>query len=169
MADLTDDMKLAIVTHLAQFRSPTETVKLVEEDFAVKLERSQVAQYDPTKASFKAGDRWREIFAAIRRTYLEAVGEIPIASQAYRLNFLDRMALRAERSGNMKLAADLLRQAAEEVGGLLTNQRQHRHAVAAPGLQPLATLSLEDMKAELATRLAQAADRAAEKREKKLN
>jgi hypothetical protein len=149
MAELTDEQKHFIVQAHAQFKRSPEIIADMRDEFEVVVSKQQVAQYNPQRKSFDAGDRWRQVFDAYRKAYMEEITSHDIASPAYRIGMLDRMAKKAERMGNIKLAADLAEQAAKEVGGAFTNERKvsgtidHRHRPA----------TIEDAKAELTERL----------------
>lgn len=123
MAELTEPQKHEIVEALACFVPPSTIVKQFGEDHDLILTRAQVGSYDPTRPYFEAGDKWRQVFESRRKAYLEEVNEIPVASQAYRLNLLQKGIEAAERKGQFSEAAALAEQAAKEMGGLLTNQR----------------------------------------------
>lgn len=123
MADLSDEAKLFIVQALARFSSPAEVVVMIREDFGIETTIQQVRTYNPEHPKFEAGGKWRPIFEAVRKAYLEDVSSIPIASQAFRLNALQKNYDRAIKHGNVVLANATLEQAAKEVGGVLTNAR----------------------------------------------
>lgn len=123
MADLSDEAKLFIVQAFARFSSPAEVVVMIREDFGIETTIQQVRTYNPEHPKFEAGGKWRPIFEAVRKVYLEDVSSIPIASQAFRLNALQKNYDRAIKHGNVVLANATLEQAAKEVGGVLTNAR----------------------------------------------
>ena len=123
MADLPQEAKLYIVQALARFSSPAEVVVLVRDDFGIETTIQQVRTYNPEHPKYEAGEKWRPIFEAVRKAYLEDVSSIPIASQAFRLNALQKNYDRAMKHGNVVLANATLEQAAKEVGGVLTNAR----------------------------------------------
>lgn len=125
MAKLTEPMKLAIVQGLACFDTPSEVAAAVKEEFGITLTRQQVAGYDPTKASCKGmAKKLRAIFEETRKAFLADVSKVPIAQQAVRLRALQREFERAKGRGNTVLVAQLLEQAAKEVGGGFTNRRE---------------------------------------------
>lgn len=126
MAILTDMVKEAIVTQIAQFQGYSDVARMISAEFDVTVDRFQVRTYDPTSAAYAGGERWREIFDAARKSYLTAVEAVPIANKGYRLNELQRLYERAVRSGNLVLASSLLEQGAKEAGGALTNERHVR-------------------------------------------
>jgi hypothetical protein len=123
MAKLTDELKTEIVVRLAQYEGYSEIARILLAEYSVSVTRFQARSYDPTKPTYAAGDKWREIFWATRNSYLNAVDQVPIAHQAYRLNELQRNYDRARHSGNIVLANKTLEQAAKEVGGVLTKER----------------------------------------------
>lgn len=124
MATLTEDAKRHIVQALACFDTPTQVCVSVKEEFGVIVERQQVAQYDPTKASGKSlSKKWRTLFDDTRTRFREEAAEIPIASRAFRLRALGRMAQQAESMRNIALAVSVIEQAAKEVGDVYINRK----------------------------------------------
>ena len=126
MAMLTDEIKAEIVLRLAQFSGYSEVARAIESEFGVAVDRHQVRTYDPSKPAFAAAERWRSFFNEARTRYLDDVTAVPIANKAFRLNELQRSFELARRSGNLILANATLRQAAEEVGGSLTNESKFK-------------------------------------------
>ncbi|MER9188312.1 DUF2280 domain-containing protein [Mesorhizobium australicum] len=124
-AKLNRDQQTYVVQALACFDSPSVVAAALKRDFAVTLTPQAVECYDPTK---KAGSglavRWRALFEETRKTFLEDTATIAISHRAVRLRALQRMADKAETMGNMSLAAQLHKQAAEEVGNAYTNRRE---------------------------------------------
>lgn len=126
MADLTDHQKLEIVEALAGFQSPSAIIAHFRSAHDLDLTHKQVGRYDPTRPYYEGGERWREIFDARRKAFLEDVSAVPVAHKAYRLNTLQEGVDAAKRAKNWPLVAQLLEQAAKEVGGALTNRRDLR-------------------------------------------
>lgn len=126
MAELSEHQKLEIVEMLACFRAPTDIVKHFGEIHGLEISHQQVGSYDPTRSYYEAGDRWRELFEAKRKWYLEDAASVPTANQGYRLNTLQEGIDAAKKAKNWPLVAQLLEQAAKETGGLLTNERNLR-------------------------------------------
>lgn len=154
MAELTDLQKTEIVTMLAQFRRPAEIIAHFGSEYGIEMQHRQVTAYDPTKAHYDAGDKWRDLFTEARKAYVEDVSAVPAANQGYRLQRLQRYIEEAEKAKNWKLAAELHEQAAKEVGGVLTNERNLRvddHR--APRVRDM---TAEDRKAALAEVIRQA-------------
>lgn len=128
MAKLSEAEKRFIVQALACYDTPTQVVEAVKEEFGTIIERSHVAQYDPSKASGRnVAKKWRDLFDDTRKRFRAEVAEIPIADQAYRLRQLQRMSQEAMKRKNIVLAASLLEQAAKEAGGMFTNYRRLEH------------------------------------------
>lgn len=126
MADLTEHQKFEIVEALAGFQSPSAIIAHFRSVHGLDLTHKQVGRYDPTRPYYEGGDRWRAIFDARRKACLEDVSAIPSAHKAYRLNMLQEGIDAARAAKNWVLMAQLLKQAAEEVGGALTNERNLR-------------------------------------------
>lgn len=124
MAELSEQHKETIVLLLARCRMPAEVVATLKDEFDLEITVRQVVGYDPTRPAFDAGDRWRTIFDAAREKYLADVASIPVANQGYRLDLLQRGIEAAVKKSKWSEAAALAEQAARDVGGVLTNQRQ---------------------------------------------
>lgn len=127
MAKLSDEHKVFIVQRLAMFDTPSQVVDAVKEEYGTEVTRQQVQSYDPT-VGVKPAKKWESLFDATRKNFLESVAEIPIANRAVRLRRLERMAVSAEQRRNYPLAAQLLEQAAKEVGEAYTNTRNVKHS-----------------------------------------
>lgn len=148
MAALRGEVKAFIVQALACFDTPSQVVEAVSKEFGITITRQQCESHDPTKAAGqKLGQKWADLFHAARKRFREATEDIPIANRAYRLRTLGRMAEKAENMKNMALTAQLLEQAAKEVGDVYVNRRlepekplgsqaDQQHAVAEYKLEP---------------------------------
>ncbi|MGJ3438614.1 DUF2280 domain-containing protein [Pseudomonas sp. Je.1.5.c] len=124
MAALTSDVKAFIVQALACFDTPTQVSQAVKQEFDIDVTRQQVEQHDPTKrAGANLAAKWRTLFEDTRKRFREETSEIPIANRAFRLRALGRMAEKAESMKNMALTAQLLEQAAKEVGDVYVNRQ----------------------------------------------
>lgn len=116
-------MKVAVAQMLGAFVKPADVVRVLREEYEVEATVRQVMVYDAAKPYFEAGDKYREIFEAVRRQTLEEVSGVPIASPAYRLTMLQRTFEAAMKAKNLGLANATLEQAAKEAGGLFSNVR----------------------------------------------
>lgn len=146
MAALKDDVKLAIVQALACYDTPSQVAKFVKDEFGLDVPRQQVAMYDPTKPAGKGlSAKLAQIFHATREAFLKDVSNIPVSKQSYRLRVLQRAVERAEARGNAPLVAQLLEQAAKEVGGAYTNRREVTGKDGGPVSMAHATVTKEEL------------------------
>lgn len=123
MATLKAECKIFIVQSIACYETPSQVVESVREKFGIEITRQQVESHDPTKVSSKGlAQKWVDIFNATRERFCKETSDIPIANKAYRLRVLDRMAVNAESMKNYGMTADILEQAAKEVGGMYTSR-----------------------------------------------
>ncbi|MFQ6161408.1 DUF2280 domain-containing protein [Sinorhizobium meliloti] len=138
---LKDEVKIFIVQSLACFDTPSVVVDAVRKEFGATITRQSVEGYDPTKkAGSNLAEKWKLLFEETRQTFLEDTATIAISHRAVRLRALQRMAEKAETQGNMVLAANLLEQAAKEVGDSYTNRRQ----ISGPDGGPVEVRTLAD-------------------------
>lgn len=120
---LPDEVKAFIVESLACFDAPSAVARAVKEQFGIEVSRQNVHAYDPTKAAASGlGERWRVLFKATREGFVAGAQEVGIQHRATRLRMLERLIERAESSRNNALVAQLLVQAAKEVGDVYTNR-----------------------------------------------
>jgi len=125
MPKLEDKHKTFIVQALACFDTPSQVSKAGKEEFGIVVGREQVQQYNPTRpACQRLSKPLRTLFDETRKRFLDEVAAIPVANQAFRLRSLQRMHDHAVERNNAQLAAQLLEQAAKEVGGAYTNRRE---------------------------------------------
>lgn len=123
MATLSNDVKAFIVQALACFDTPSQVAAAVKEEFGIEVSRQQCESHDPTKyAGRDLAKRWRVLFDDTRKRFREETADIPIANRAHRLRTLGRMAEKAEGMRNLALTAQLLEQAAKEVGDVYVNR-----------------------------------------------
>lgn len=147
MASLKPEVKAFIVQGLACFDTPSQIVESVKKEFSVDISRQQAASHDPTKAAGAGlAPKWIELFKSTRERFQNEISDIPIANRAYRLRALDRMATKAEGMKNIAMAAQLLEQAAKEVGEAYTNRQKVEHTGKNGGPIESATLSKEEYK-----------------------
>jgi hypothetical protein len=123
MAALRDEVKLFIVNALACYDAPTAVSIAVKEEFGLDVSRQQVSLYDPgTYVGRNLSKKWRDIFAETRAKFRATADDIPIASKAFRLRALGRMAQKAESMRNIALAVAVIEQAAKEMGEMYVNK-----------------------------------------------
>lgn len=125
MAALKPEIKAFIVQSVACFDTPSQVVESVLKEFGVQITRQQVEQNDPTKISGKGlAQKWVDLFNHTRDRFLNEISDIPIANKAYRLRVLQRMSTTAEGMKNLGMTAQLLEQAAKEVGDAYSNKQK---------------------------------------------
>lgn len=124
MAKLTEPIKRFIVGRLACYYTPTEVTEQVQDEFGLKLTRSQVGFYDATtkQGARELSPELRDLFAEAREEFNSDLKRIPAASKAYRLRKIQDLIDRNPR--NPRLVAQLLEQAAKETGGLFQSTRR---------------------------------------------
>lgn len=128
MAALSSEVKAFIVQALACYENPAKVIELVKEEFKVTISRQQVSAYDPSNAMAKSlSKKWVDLFNTTRARFQNEISNIPIANKAYRLRTLDRMATSTEKMKNFALTAQLIEQAAKEVGDAYTNRQKVEH------------------------------------------
>ncbi|MDJ1012842.1 DUF2280 domain-containing protein [Klebsiella pneumoniae] len=132
MAALKPEVKAAIVQMLACYDTLSIVVDAIQKDYGIRVTPQQVESHDPTKVSGKGlAKKWVDMFNATRDRFLNEISDIPIANKAYRLRVLQRMSTDAEKMKNMGMTAQLLEQAAKEVGDVYTNKQKVEQSVVA--------------------------------------
>lgn len=123
---LSEEQKEWLVTQWAMFRTPAEIRRGFKDLFGVEITPKQAHQYNPSgsRGKEKSMRKWKLVFTHVRHKFLTEVAEIPIANAAVRLNRLEQLCVNAMEKGKAPLAADIIEQAAKEVGGLFTNKRE---------------------------------------------
>jgi hypothetical protein len=128
MAALADNVKLRIVQALACFDTPSQAAKMVKAEFGLDVSPQQCEAYDPNKRiGQKLSERYRQIFAETRKTFLEDTSTIGVSHRAVRLRTLQRLIDRAESQGNIGMVSQLLEQVAKETGDAYTNRHKLEH------------------------------------------
>jgi len=123
MAALKEPVKIFIVQALACRDTPQEVAELVKQEFKISIERSQIAAYDPTKVSGKnLSKKFVDLFNETRKKFDEGLVDIPIANKHFRLRQYDK--LLAKNSKNAVMALNILKQAAQDLGGQFTNRQE---------------------------------------------
>ena len=134
MAALRKEVKLFIVRSLAVFNTPTETVELVNQEYGVVVTKQQCEKYDPTKrAGENLSEELKKDFEKTREMFLGKPESIPIANLAVRLQRLENQY--QKHSKNRVAALNILKQAAEDMGGKYTNRQE----ITGKGGEPLQT------------------------------
>ncbi|MFO3743668.1 DUF2280 domain-containing protein [Raoultella ornithinolytica] len=140
MAALKPEVKAFIIQMLACYDTPSQVVEAVQKDFGITITRQQVETHDPTKVSGKTlAKKWVDMFNATRDRFLNEISDIPIANKAYRLRVLQRMSTTAENMKNIGMTAQLLEQAAKEVGEAYSNKQKVEHTSPDGSMSPRPT------------------------------
>lgn len=125
MPALKENQKLFVVIALARFGTPEQVTEAVKQEYGVIVTKQQLGAYNPaTRAGKRLSAKLRKVFEDTRSEFLEDVKKVPIANQAYRLWAMNRLYEKVEKQGNTTVAAQLLEQAAKEIGGAYTNRRE---------------------------------------------
>ncbi|WP_315136766.1 DUF2280 domain-containing protein [Achromobacter marplatensis] len=133
MAKLPEAQKRFIAQSLACWDTPSQVADAVKEEFSLDVHRSQVAQYDPTKAAGQGlAKKWVELYWSTREGLKNGLVDTAVAQRNYRLRQLGKIYERHMQRGNLMGAAVVLEQAAKESGGAFTNRREHTGAGGGP-------------------------------------
>ena len=124
---LPGHVKAFVVRRLARFDMPSQVVKAVEEEFGLEVSRQRVHFYDPTRAGRALNEELKALFFETRAKAKQDLNSISSYHKAIRLQRLDAMIMTAIERGNQPLAAQLLEQAAKELGNACTNKDQLEH------------------------------------------
>ncbi len=121
---LTMGQKHFVVESLACGRYPHEVVEAVKERFGIDVSIQRIECYDPTKVAGRSlSMELQLLFVSARDKYVAEMKHIAVSHQVWRVDLLDRLVARTYKKGNVPLTAELLEQAAREVGGMYTNAR----------------------------------------------
>jgi len=108
-----------IVESLARLDTPKTVADAVKKEFGVEISRQAVEAHDPSKvAGVNLASSLREHFHKTRETFRRELDAIPVASKAVRLWFIDKLVRKFEERGNLIACAQMLEQAAKEMGGM---------------------------------------------------
>ena len=123
MAALKEPVKIFIVQALACRDTPQEVADIVKQEYGIKIERSQVALYDPTKAAGKnLSKKFIDLFNETREKFDAGLIDIPIAQKFYRMRQYQRHLEKNARNTVMSL--NIMKQAAQDLGGQFTNRQE---------------------------------------------
>ena len=124
MRGLPKAVRMHILTELACFATPSQVAASVKDQFGMVVSRQCVEAHHPERrAGAKLSPALCALFYETRARLRAELDEIPLACQAYRLKVLQRIVDQAEEMGNLKLAVQLLEQAARDVGGMYSARR----------------------------------------------
>lgn len=127
MASLSEAQKVFVVQRLACYDTPQQVADAFKEQFGEEINRTKVFNYDPTRAGYRQAKKFRVIFEATRKAFLEDLTSIGIAQKSVRLRRLDALYDKAVSMKNLALAQQLMEQAAKEMGEAYTNKHRLEH------------------------------------------
>lgn len=146
MAALKEPVKIFIVQALACRDTPQEVTELVKQEFNVEISRSQCQSYDPTKYSGRnLSKKFVQLFHETRQKFDDGLIDIPIANKYYRLKNYQQQLERNKRNTVMTLK--ILRQAAEDTGGVYTNKQTIDNTSSDGSMTPVPALTPDLAKA----------------------
>jgi hypothetical protein len=123
MATLKEPVKIYIVQALACRDTPQEVADMVKQEFGIQIERQQVAAYDPTKVRGKdLSKKFVDLFNETRKKFDEGLIDIPITNKHYRLKQYQKHL--EKHAKNTVLSMQILKQAAQDLGGQFTNRQE---------------------------------------------
>jgi hypothetical protein len=144
---LSNEQKVFVVQALASFDSAHEVAKMVKEAFGITIAPQSIEFYDPTKkAGENVADRWRKLFWATREAFLKEEAAIGISHRVVRMRKLQRQVDLNEQRGNSAMVAQLLEQAAKEMGNAYSNKHRLEHTGKDGG--PINTVDLTKLTGE---------------------
>ena len=144
MATLSTEVKLHIIQALACYDPPTQVSKSVLEEFGVKVDRTQVQKYDPSKvAGRNLAKKFKELFETTRASFIANQLLIPISIKNYRLRQLQKIFDKAMERNNYMLAKDILALAAKESTVEVTRGGMTASYVKNTGLEGISDEELE--------------------------
>jgi hypothetical protein len=124
MAKLGGEHKAFVIRCFARFEPVADVVRSLKAEFGIDVPAAQLYAYHPDNVDYRAAKRWKELFQAERKAFLENVQSIGIANKTYRIAELHKLCVVAIGRKNVKLAAELMEQAAKEMGEVFTNKRE---------------------------------------------
>ena len=146
MAALKEPVKIFIVQALACRDTPQEVADLVYQEFGIKIDRKQCQLYDPTKQAGKnLSKKFVDLFHETRQKFDDGLIDIPIANKYYRLKNYQQQLERNKR--NTVMALKILRQAAEDTGGVYTNKQTIDNTSSDGSMTPVPALTPDLAKA----------------------
>lgn len=123
MAALKEPVKIFIVQALACRDTPQEVADLVKQEYGLKIERSQIALYDPTKIAGKnLSKKFVDLFHETRAEFDKGLIDIPIAQKYYRMRQYQKHL--EKNAKNTFMVLNIMKQAAQDLGGQFTNRQE---------------------------------------------
>jgi len=121
---LNHEQKDFIVRSFARFEGCPEVCRSFLDKYGIELPAARAHKYNCAGPHFVGAKKWRQVFDAERKHFLENVQDIGIANKTVRIKRLEALCALAITRKNVKLAAELMEQAAKEMGEVFTNKRE---------------------------------------------
>ena len=147
--------KRRIVELWATFHTLSQVREIMRSETGLTIPDHTLCYYDVGRPTSRASPRLKAYYAEVRKAYVEGAKDVAIAHQAHRLRKLEDIADKATKSKDYNAALKAIELAAKEMGGL-TQTVRHEGRVEQAHLHVHGTT--EDMRTELAMRLAALAD-----------
>jgi len=124
---LKKQVQIFIVQQLACYETPTDVMRAVKDEFDLEITRQRIEYYDPTKSMASAGlsDSLTKMFWERREAYEQMEADKGLGTVNYRIAKLGKLLTKAEAMRNFKEAREIMKQAAQDKGGVFTNKREH--------------------------------------------
>jgi hypothetical protein len=139
------EQKAFIVTAYARFEGTAEIIRSFRERYDLELTHAQANHYNVPGASCNCAPKWKELFQSVRKSFLDNVDAIGIANKTVRIQRLEYLCSLALTRKNVKLAAELMEQAAKEMGEVFTNRREVKSDVRSV----TATMTTDELRQEI--------------------
>jgi hypothetical protein len=123
---LTEEQKFFLVDQLATFVPLMTALEALKTEWPeIEITRQSAQHYDPTTYAGRVlSEALKTRFHDVRQRYREETANLAASGRAERVRRLQRMADAAENMKNFALAKEILKQIAEEMGDVFTNNRR---------------------------------------------
>jgi hypothetical protein len=150
MPVLTNQQKAWIVGAFARFDGVAEVCRSFKDEYGVDLPKPHALAYHAGGTKYRGAPKWHDLFEQERKRFLDNVNSIGIANKTFRLQSLHKLHAIAVERKNVKLAAELMEQAAKEMGEVFTNRRE----VKSESKVSMSHLTTEELRNEIISDLA---------------
>ena len=147
-------LKLQVIEKLATFHDFKEVNAWLAEEHGVQLDRRIVHRWNLDHSDCRLSETDRAFFASVRNAYVSDRSKVALAHQVHRLKLVEKLVEKATNSKDYGAALKGLELAAKEMGGVLEGRTTVTHQGAVAHVHG----TTEDLRAELAMRLAAMAD-----------
>jgi hypothetical protein len=124
MPVLSNEQKAYIISAFARFDGVAEVCRSFKDEYGLDLPKPHALAYNPGGTKYRGAPKWHDLFERERKSFLANVNSIGIANKTVRMQRLERLCVIAMERKNVKLAAELMEQAAKEMGEIFTNRRE---------------------------------------------